>query len=292
MALTVLAWCGALADVIERSGIRVEYPPRHATTAQDSLRTLLAAREELRARLPNDPPTITVVLCGDYDTFGQYAGPFSMYSVLGVAKPDEDIIAIKTPNIAPAGSDYAGTLRHELIHILLRHNIETDRLPRWLNEGIAMVYSGENRWASRSKVASMYLAGRIRSYRDLEASFLDPGQELEFGDAYAQAYSMTQYLRNELGDDRFWALLRSLDSRSFGQALEAELGLIPHDFVETWKGSLGWLALGFSVISGITVFQLAALLTVLAYWRRRRRKRELYAQWEEEEEVAEEPEKN
>ena len=37
-------------------------------------------------------------------------------------------------------------------------------------------------------------------YRHLDFAFLAPGDEMEFGDAYAQALSMTRYLRNRIGE--------------------------------------------------------------------------------------------
>ena len=277
----LIAWPGQ-SEVLERGGVRIEYPAEAKRLAEDSLATLEAARDTYKDRFPDSPARLDVVICGSNDEFKKYAGALATYSVLGIARPENDLIVLKTPALVPPGSDYSGTLRHELIHILLRHNINTDNVPRWLNEGIAIVMSGENRWESRSVVASMYLNGRILSYRELELSFLDPGNEFEFGDAYAQAYSMTQYLMNELGDERFWTMLRSLDSQTFGSALESELGKVPYDFWAAWKGSLGWSALVFSIVSGFSLFQIMALLTILAYWRKRRRGLKVIREWEEE----------
>ncbi|NUM53771.1 MAG: hypothetical protein HUU46_09030 [Candidatus Hydrogenedentes bacterium] len=270
------------AETIERDGIRVAFPPEARQLAEESISTIETARDAYKHRLPKSPEQLNVIVCSSNDEFRKYAGQLATRSVLGIAKPDRDLIVLKAPLLAPPGTDFRGTVRHELIHILLRHNVNTDNLPRWLNEGISMVLSGENRWESRAAVASMYLNGRILTYRELEASFLDPGSEFEFGDAYAQAYSMTQYLVGKLGEDRFWELIRSLDSRTFGSAIESELGQIPYDFWAAWKGSLGWTALVFSLVSGFSLFQIMALLTVAAYWRKRRRGLQTIRQWEEE----------
>lgn len=272
LALCALAAAWA-ADgaVIERGGVRIEYPAGAGTLAEQALATIERARDDFKDRLPNAPARIDVIVCGTVEEFARYAGPLSARSVLGIAKPDRDLIVLKSPALVPPGTDFTGTVRHELVHILLEHNANTDNLPRWLNEGIAMRLSEEDRWQTRSQIASMYLNGRVLSYRDLDASFLDPGSEFEFGDAYAQALSMTEYLRDRLGDDRFWALVRSLDARTFGSAIEAELGVVPYDFWATWKSSLGWAAAVYSIVSGITLFQIMAVLTLAAYWRKRRR---------------------
>ncbi len=272
----------AHADVIERGGVHIEFPSGARALAEESLGTVAFGYRTYEDRLPKKPTTLRVVICDTIAQFGEYAGPLSTHSVLGIAKPTQDLIVLKAPQLVPRGSDYGGTVRHELIHILLQHNVNTDNLPRWLNEGVAMVVSGENRWESRTLVASMYLNGRILSYRELELSFLDPGEEMQFGDAYAQAYSMTQYLMKELGEDRFWAMLRSLDTLTFGSALEAELGAVPSEFWSSWKSSLAWYAAAYSIVSGFTLFQVMAALTIWAYWRKRRRGMKLIKQWEEE----------
>ncbi|MDZ4858749.1 MAG: hypothetical protein SGI88_07175 [Candidatus Hydrogenedentes bacterium] len=282
-ALFLFASMPCIGDVLTGGIYEVYHEPQDAALAESTLQTLIASQTQFEDEFPNTPQRITVHLCASYDEFAVYAGHLATQSIVGVAKLNEDVIAIKTPGIAPQGADYTGTLRHELVHILLHHNVNTDNVPRWLNEGIAMVLSGENRWASRATVASMYLNGRTLSYRELEASFLEPGQEMEFGEAYAQAYSMTQYLMRELGEGAFWPFVRSLNSRSFGEAVEAELGQIPHDFAVSWNSSLGWSAIAYSVVSGLSAFQIMAILTIWAYLRRRRHALTKLKQWESEE---------
>lgn len=273
----------ACADVIERGGVHIEFPSNARALAEESLEMIEQAYRSHEKQLPKRPGVLRVIICDTIAQFGEYAGPLSTHTVLGIAKPTQDLIVLKAPRLAPRGSDYRGTVRHEVIHILLQHNVNTDNLPRWLNEGIAMVVSGENRWESRAQIASMYLNGRVLSYPELDLSFLDPGEEMQFGDAYAQAYSMTQYLMNEVGEKRFWAMLRTLDKQTFGSALEAELGVIPYDFWASWKSSLGWYAAAYSIVSGFTLFQIMAGLTVWAYWRKRRRGMQIVKQWEIEE---------
>jgi len=265
--------------ILEHDRFRVHHDASTAALARETAQTLTDARIAFADRFPDMPDIVDVYICEDQESFQQFAGPLTAASIVGVANPDTDVIALKSPSFAPPQSDYIGTVRHELVHILLHHNVNTDNVPRWLNEGIAMTVSGENRWSSRSHVAFMYLNGRTLSYRSLEASFLEPGQELEFGDAYAQAMSMTQYLQKQLGEEQFWEFVYSLNDRSFGVAVEAELGLIPHDFALAWAASLGWTALVFSLVSGVSLFQIMALLTIAAYLRRRRQAQARMAAW-------------
>src|SRR5690606_27625193 len=80
-------------------------------------------------------------------------------------------------------------------------------------------------------------------------------------------------------------MLRTLDKQTFGSALEAELGVIPYDFWASWKSSLGWYAAAYSIVSGFTLFQIMAGLTVWAYFHKRRRGKQIVNQWEDEEDI-------
>jgi len=52
-------------------------------------------------------------------------------------------VAVRAPYLVEGPASFAGTLRHELLHVLLARNVNLDHLPRWLNEGIAMRYARE-----------------------------------------------------------------------------------------------------------------------------------------------------
>jgi hypothetical protein len=203
--------------------------------------------------------------------------------VAGVAQAEAGIIAVKSPRILPEGGDYIGTIRHELIHVLLARNVDPDNLPRWLNEGVTMTLSREYRWESRIQIAEMYLRGQIINYPDLDYALAAPGSEMQFGEAYAQSLSMTRFLMEQLGDDGFWSLLLSLRDQDFSHALKQYAGWSPRDFYFSWKKSLWKLALVSTVVSGLSLFQIMAVLVVVAYWRKRRHGQRIMKRWEQEE---------
>ncbi|MBN2307884.1 MAG: hypothetical protein JXR94_02870, partial [Candidatus Hydrogenedentes bacterium] len=200
----------------------------------------------------------------------------------GVADSEAGVIAVKAPELLPPGGDVTGTLRHELVHVLLARNVRIDRMPRWLNEGIAMTQAREYRWESGFRVAQMYFQNRLLTYDALELSFLEPGREMEFGDAYAQALSMTRFLKDELGEERFWRVVSGLNTATFPEALEQHGSMSLEELSEAWRGSLWQVALVFSIVSGFSIFQVMAVLTIMAYLRKRRQGRLRMRRWEEE----------
>ena len=281
--LFFLACHAVFAGTIEAPPFHVTYPDEHRDRATESLAILQESLNDYSDRLPAGDAPIQIFICGTHADFARYAGSLSQTSVTGVALPEAGIIALKTPDITPGGSDYKGTLRHELIHVLLARNSGSGNLPRWLNEGIAMVVSGEHRVGSSIRVGQMYVQGRLIAYRDLFFVFLEPGKETEFGDAYAQALSMTRFLMERIGEDAFWRVVYATKTETFGNALRAEASLSPTDFYNDWVGSLWKVALVFSLVSGFSAFQLMAILTIIAYLRKRRKGQVTLREWADEE---------
>ena len=284
LAVLVFSFLPSLAQAASLSeGVfHVEYSGTDTALPGRALDTLRQSAAELAPRLPTGNAPIRVVLCTTVLEFMRYAGTYTQPSVSGVAQSEAGVIAVKAPPILPEGGDFLGTLRHELIHVLLARNVDLDSLPRWLNEGVTMTLSREYRWESRIQIAEMYLRGQIINYPDLDFALAAPGSEMQFGEAYAQSLSMTRFLFDRLGEDQFWSLLLSLRDQSFSQALQHHTGWAPGEFFVAWKQSLWKLALVSTIVSGFSLFQVMAILVVVAYWRKWRRGKRIMERWERE----------
>lgn len=267
-----------------RSGLfEIEYASSDEALARQSAQILEQSLAEFSEHLPGGDEAIGVVICHTLEQFRQRVGAFGKARVAGVAKSEQSLIIVKAPRLSPPGQDYRGTLRHELIHVLIARNTGLDNVPRWFNEGVAMVVSHELRWSSTFRIARMYTRNRLIPYPELNFAFAPRGNETVFGDAYAQSLSMTRYLIERIGEDAFWDLVHALDTEDFDQALRRHAGLTPGALHDAWRRSLWKVALVASLVSGFTLFQFAALLVVLAYLRKRHHGRQILRQWEEEE---------
>ena len=254
--------------------------------AQTSLRVLHAGVQEYSERLPAGDEPIHVYVAQEYREFRQLGAPEGR--IEGFARSEQGIIVMKAPNLLGPHGTYPSILRHELLHVLLARNSGVDHLPRWLNEGIAMLLSRENRWSNAYHIARMYTTSSIIEYDTLPYVFAQPGNEVEFGDAYAQSLSMTKYLRDLVGEETFWAMIEGLKDETFEKALERHTGLSHGEFFQQWQRSLWRIAVITSLISGFGIFQFGAILLILAYWRKRRRGRRVLADWKVEEAEEEE----
>jgi len=274
---SVLGW----GDTLAGGPFTVEYAPGDKMIAEQSLKMLETARVEFSAHLDGGTGPIQVHIAATPEEFQRYATGFSGKKVVGVAHSEKGLIAVKAPYLAGVDQDYGGTLRHELVHVLLYRTVGGDRLPRWLNEGLAMMLAGEYRWAAPFTVARMYAGREIIPYKDLDFALMAPGTEMEFGSAYAQSLSMTRFLHDKMGGPAFWILVRSCKEIHFPDALRKYAGQNPAEFWESYRASLWKVALVGLAASGFMVI-LNPLVFFWALYLRRRKNQAIIAAWEEE----------
>lgn len=277
----------AHADVVDNrlkeGQIIIKYADRDEALAERSMHILQNSLDEYAAYLNRGDQPIRYIICPAYHVFAQFAGPQARLQVEGLAWSEEGVVVVKAPRLLREPARYGDVLRHELVHVMLARTVNLEHLPRWLNEGVAMNLANEYRWRSSAVVAYMYMQGRIMEYRELMAVFDVADGEMEFGDVYAQSLSMTRFLKDELGEDRFWTMIRSLRDQPFPEALAQHGAMTPLALWDAWQGSLWKVALIGSLVSGFSVFQMMAVLTVWAYLRKRGQRNAKLRKWEEEE---------
>lgn len=270
------------AHVLRRDRFEIWFPNGQQSLAEYTAAVLEEAVLEFDPLLPVGDTPIRVLIVDVPEEFEKYAVHFGGLDVSGLAQPQRDLIIVKAPRLRRPGSDYPGTVRHELVHLLLYRNVNYDYLPQWLNEGIAMSLANEFYWQSLFKIARMFIQNRIIPYRQLDQSFYAPTGPVQFSDAYAQALSMTRFLRDRLGEAAFWEMVLKLRNEPFPEALQSIAGLSVIEFWDLYRKALWKYAVIAALASGF-FFQPGAVLLILAYLRRRRIARDIYKRWEDEE---------
>lgn len=289
----IIALCLSVAHAaetpVEQGRIEVHIAAEDKELAERTATVLYKGLEQYKARLPIGPEPVQVFVCLTLDEFSKRAGGGINRNVSGIAIGSQGVMVVKAPALLSLEANYNAILRHELIHLLLARNTNPDNLPRWLNEGIAMVVSRENRWSSTFRLVRMYAGGGVISYNALPFAFAAPGNETEFGDAYAQSLSMTRFLMKEVGEETFWAIISDLREMPFERALFSRTSLTPQGMFARWSSSLWKVAAASYSMSGIIAFQFMGVLVVVAYLRKRWRGKKIIAGWiAEEAEEAEE----
>ena len=282
LAALLPVWA-AHAATLQEGPLIVEYAPEDADAAQRAMKELREAAAAFAQRLPLGDQPVNVFIAPTVAAFNRRTPGFMPGQVSGVADPERGMITVKSPRLRGARADFLGTLRHELVHVLLARNTKDAFLPRWLNEGLAMFMSKEYQFATPMTMAVMFFENRLIEYKDLDWAFMNPGQEMEFGDAYAQALSLTRHLYKRLGPDRFWQVVLGTRTMPFPDALRQYGGFDVH---ELWGGYIRslWLVVLVGAMASGSFFTPISVLAIVAWFSIRRQRRKVLDGWARDEE--------
>jgi len=175
-------------------------------------------------------------------------------------------------------------LRHEVAHILIARAAAGQAVPRWFNEGLAVV--AERAWHFEDRRQLAWALVSADDVRMDDVNDLFQAGPSGAGRAYALASAFVRHIINTQGPDVPARILDAVASGiPFGVAFERATG---RSLVDTERGFHAeltswtrWLPL---LTSPFVLWTIVALLALCAIYVRRRRSAERRRQWEEEDE--------
>ncbi|HEV7787059.1 MAG TPA: hypothetical protein VGQ28_17075 [Thermoanaerobaculia bacterium] len=257
-------------------------PPRFAPTAS-RLRATAPSQLGSVMRLTGlaDPgPPIRVVLAPE----GSPEAGLVPRWVVGYALGDQGLIVL-LPERVPSYPDSSldDVLLHETAHVLVARAAAGRPLPRWFQEGMAMIAGRSWGLDDRTRLTLALLVDRPVSLAALDGRF-GRGQA-EVNRAYAVAGSFVRDLLDRYGPGAAPAILAGVArGLSFEDAFFAATGTSLASAEDSfWSRQTFWYRWVPVLTSSVTLW---LLITVLALWAIRHRRRRDAAQrriWEEEE---------
>ncbi len=262
---------------LSSDAVTVLYPEALAGAARKTARIYPAIRADLERTLgwtADFRPTVVVIR--ETATFREWAG--SEY-IVAYAVSDRRVIVMDYARVNRNAESLARTLKHELCHLLLHHHIPEDRLPRWLDEGVAQwVSDGISEIFGTEGDAALtraVLADRVIPLRRLTDRFPMDRDRLML--AYQESRSVVDYMLREHGRDAVLDILSRLRSgASVDAALTGAVGRDLDGLEAAWREDLSrhrtWLRF-LAIHLYEILFVLAAAVTVVGFVRKLRRQR-------------------
>ena len=226
----------------------------------------------------------TVLLIKDSETFQRMAG--SNY-IVAFAIPQKNLMVIDYSKMRTHPFSIEVTLKHELCHLLLNNYIEREKLPKWLNEGIAQWVSGGIgeliMSEDRSILDGAILSGKYLNIRALQERFPKDRKSLIL--AYEESKSLVEYIISKYGNDGILMLLKYLkDGDEPDVAILKSLSISIDELEKEWynyhKRKISWITYLASNLYEILFF-LSALILIYGFIRRLMKKR-AYENYEDE----------
>lgn len=206
---------------------------------------------------------------------------------IGVAYPQHNLIILLSPTERQRGPiDIIKTFQHEILHIILGQAFKGSAdVPRWLNEGLAMIAANEWSMARLSTMTFAVLGRKLIPMQELAESF--PGDPDQAHIAYCQSFYFIAFLKGKFGNDLFKTFLKEyIIHKNFQRAILDTYNVPWEKMEDLWRDYLrlrfSWIPL---ITSSTTLWFLATLIFILGYARKKRKNRLKLEQWNREEEL-------
>ena len=199
----------------------------------------------------------------------------------GVALTDKNWIVLKSPKFSGSQHDLSKAAVHEFVHILLAQ--EVGWVPLWLNEGLAVMLSGEGYFDDRP-LTNASITGKFIPFRDMEKVLKFNWTDAQL--AYQQSLAATRYFVSEFGWQAMNSLLLGLKNDiRYDKAFMDATGLWPDEFENEWITEVGG-SYRFSILKDLGfyvsyIFVPLLFLGGIVMWIR---KKKTIRRWEEEDE--------
>lgn len=220
---------------------------------------------------------------GEMTTLAPVNAPYPDYAA-GVAYPEIGLVLLTVKPVHPNSQHELGEVfRHELAHVALEDAVSGRAVPRWFNEGFAVLASGETSFVRLQTLITATVSNNLLSLSQMERTF--PADENQANIAYAQAADVVRFLvrREEL--HRFRGLVSRLrDGETMDSALLNSYGEETSTLEHEWREEVAKRYTFWPVMfSGTFIWAGTLGLFVFGYRRKKRKAADTLARWEREE---------
>jgi Peptidase MA superfamily len=267
--------------------IRFSYPPSTRERVEPLIAEADAARRDLETRLGQrvlDRVNVYVARTpGEMTTLAPEGAPYPRYAA-GVAYPELRLILLSIAPVRPnSNHNLKQIFKHELAHVALYNAVDGHPVPRWFNEGFAVVASGETSFARLHTLWTATLSNNLLSLKKLDRTF--PAQPSEADVAYAEAADVVRYLMRERDHERFAAMIaRVRHGETFERALEDAYDTSLASLEYEWRQDVAKRYTFWPVLfSGSVVWAGVVGLVIWGFRRKKRRDKQTLDRWAAEE---------
>jgi hypothetical protein len=263
--------------------LRITYHP----SSRERIEPLIAAADEAKRDLEDWLGTSVLARVrvdvartpGEMATLAPRGAPYPEYAS-GVAYPELGLVLLTlTPRYQNETFDLTQVFRHELAHVALEDAVGPHPIPRWFNEGFAVMASGETSFERMFTLSNATLWDKLLPLREVERSF--PNDETKVSVAYAEAADVVRFLVRREDRHRFRALVRELRTgRSLDHAAREAYGVDLVSLEHEWREDVAKRYTFWPILCSGTLVWVGVLGLFVWGWRKkRRRSKATLARW-------------
>jgi hypothetical protein len=208
---------------------------------------------------------------GEMATLAPPNAPYPDYAA-GVAYPEIGLVLLTIKPVHPTSQqDLGEVFRHELAHVALEDAVNGRPIPRWFNEGFAVVASGETAFPRMPRLFSATVSDNLLSLSQLERTF--PLQEWQAELAYAEAADVVRFLIRREEKHRFRGLISRLrDGETMDAAMLDSYGTETATLENEWRNDISKRYTFYPVLFSGSLVWMGTLGLFAWGWRKKRKK--------------------
>ncbi len=268
----------------------IAYSPSEKKLATRVLDELQLQQQSLSQQLQFQPErAITVYLCPTQAAFDRITGGVIPHWGAAAADPQQWRIFLKSP-AASSNKELDGqTAKHELAHLMLAEMAYPKPLPRWFNEGAAILLAGETDHVDPLTISRAMTTNSLLTFDEIEAMLSLPHAQAAL--AYSESYHAVKFLVRRHGAEALQKFAEALAVHSAARpAFRAAFGEDLWDFEIAYfdhlRQDFRWYVLvDESLIWGGVILVLVVMGYAATRWRNRKKLQE----WEAEDSAALDP---
>ena len=254
---------------LEKEGVVVLFEESLRKGAEEAADLYPKAKEDLETALPwavGFKPTI--LLIKKSETFKRLAGSDL---IAAFAVPAKALMVIDYAKMNTGPFTIEATMKHELCHLLLHHQVDNGNLPKWLDEGLAQwVSQGMAEIITNQKNSLLnetVLRGQYVRIRSLTQGF--PMERNSLLLSYEASRSFVEYLIKKYGVDGIDRVVQHLKNgdtqeKAFSAGLSISLDDLERGWHDTLRKRITWFTYVINHLYEILFF-LAALITIYGF---------------------------
>lgn len=183
-------------------------------------------------------PKCLVVFHAEPQSYVRHVGAFSQQtSGSSLVERKHDRVAVRRIDLRIDREGWlGGTLSHELTHVILADRFRDDELPRWADEGMAILADTAAKQSLHSQSLESALVSRSE-FRLVELLRLGEYPAAHrWGAFYGQSASIVRFLVERQSPDEFVQFLETAQGQHYDLALREHYGIDGVDALErTWR---------------------------------------------------------
>jgi hypothetical protein len=262
----------------------IAYSPSEKKLATQVLGELQIQQETLLRQLQFQPKrAITVYLCPTQAAFDRVTGGVVPHWGEAAADPAQWRIFLKSPAASSRKELDWQTIKHELAHLVLAEIADPGHLPRWFNEGAAILLAGETDHVDPLAISRAMTTNSLVTFDEIEALLSFPNEQAAL--AYSESYHAVKLLLRRHGAEALYQFASALavhsDARlAFRAAFAEDLWDFEVAYFDHLRRNFRWYVLLDETLlwSGVIL-----ALVVAGYFVTRWRNRKKVQEWEQEE---------